>query len=598
MTAPPAHLPPGSAATDGTSAAADLRRYLDVLRRRKLFIVEAIVVVALVAGLTSNLRSSRYEATAQILLRPNDPAEQLDPNRVRVQSDPDRYARSQEQIVTSVSVAATAAATLDGVTTDDVQDMLAVGNSAQSDVLNISVRNEDPALARDVANAVALGYLENRRTAAVAGLERAASQIEEQLEPLLTQIAELDSAIGAGSDPTAAAGQPLPSPSAAAGSELPTTAEGLRAARDAAALQYELLYGRLQELRIEAALKQGEAELIEEAQLPDDPVSPRPLRDAALGGSLGLLVAVGYVFLREQLDDKVRAVADVEITTGLVTLAELPFDRESAGTDTLSTVDHPHSPLSEAVRSLRTGITFLGVERPVHTLVVTSAVPGEGKSLVSANIAAAYAQAGLRTVLVSADLRRSGVSRMFSVPSSSLGLTGLIAPRSTAADGNGLGGAAPEPALSGAFVRTKLGRLAFLPAGQSPPNPAELLGSQRMAQLLDELRRTVDMVVIDTPPLLAVTDATVLAAQADGVVLVTALGETRRDGLKRATQVLTHSGARVLGTVVNKTPENASRGYYGSYGPQPPTTGGRHGEGTTPLTSRLRRARSHSETRR
>jgi non-specific protein-tyrosine kinase len=370
----------------------------------------------------------------------------------------------------------------------------------------------------------------------------------------------------------------------------PSSQEALKAARYAAAVQYETLYSRQQELLVDISLKRGDADLIATAKTPGAPISPHPKKDAALGLSIGLLLGVGISIAREQFGDRVRSAQEIERITGLPMLTQLPFDAVSAkDASSLAVVDRPLGSLSESLRSLRTSIQYLGVDRPIKVIVVTSAVPGEGKSLVSANLGAVFAQAGYRTLLISGDLRRSSVERLFAMPEKSDGLTGVLAPFATNAhaahSGNGASGANGSNGATGAngvhrggangstgqvpiddaglvraVVRTSVPSLRLLPSGPTPPNPAELLGSARMGTVLDGYAGLFDVIVIDTPPLLAVTDAAVLASKADGVVLVTAVNETRRDGLRRAMAVLEGTGGVLLGTVVNKVTK--SQGYY------------------------------------
>ena len=407
-----------------------------------------MIVVALAAGLLSSLRTPSYQATARVLLRPNDPTEQLNPENSVGQgvfTDPNRYVAGQQNIVESEGVAREAAKSLAGITAEDIERKISVAPDGQSNVLKISATDPEPAQARDIANAVAKGYIENRRQSAVAGLEQAAKDIAGRLEPLQTTIAQLDSRIGEGSTLPGATSQ-LTAPAAPGSETAParpagqvdlgtgaggqaTTAEALKAARYAAAVQYETLFARQQELLVNISLKRGEAELIQEARVPTGAISPKPVRDAALGAFVGLLLGVGISFLREQLNDRVRSVHEVEQVSGLPLLARLPLDDPTAkGDGGVVVLERPNSPLAEAVRSLRTSIQYLGVDKPIKLIVVTSSVPGEGKSLVATNLAAMFAQADYRTLLVSADLRRSSIDDVFGPQPASPGLTGLIAP--------------------------------------------------------------------------------------------------------------------------------------------------------------------------
>lgn len=543
------------------------------------------MAVGLLSAVISSLRTPIYRATAQVLLRPNDPTEQLNPNNVgqNLGIDPDRYVSGQRNIVESAAVAQQASESLGGMDPMEVDSKTTVAQGGQSNVLNISAADPDPAQARDLANAVAKGYIENRRQAAVAGLEQAANDIAARLGPLEASIAQLDSRIGEGSTVPGATSQ-LVAPTTP-GSTIPTrpavppegataatgpssTAEALKAARYAAAVQYETLFARQQELLVNISLKRGEAELIEEATEPTEPESPKPVRDGALGVFVGLLFGVGFSFLREQLNDRLRSAAEVAEISGLPLLARLPLDEETArGAGGVIVVDRPNSPLAEAVRSLRTSIQYLGVDKPIKLIVVTSSLPGEGKSLVAANLATMFAQADYRTLLVSADLRRSSIDELFGKHAASPGLTGVIAPIKGGrphSGSNGNGRTAPDSL--GAVVKTPVNNLLLLPSGPTPPNPAELLGSSRMTSLLADWAASADVVILDTPPLLAVTDAAVLAARSDGVVLVAAVNETKRDALKQSVEILEGTGARLLGVVANKVQRSGENAYYyGSY---------------------------------
>lgn len=566
----------------------ELRQYLDILRRHKWFVLEAVVLVGLAAGILSNLRTPVYRATARVLLTPNDPTQQLNPvpGNGALGNDPDRYVAGQINIVKSEGVATEAVKSLPGITVKEVEDKVSVGQDGESNVLRISATDPDPIKARDIAQAVARGYIENRRQAAVSGLEKAAKDIQDKLGPLQTQIAVLDTQIAAGptapgatsvlnapEKPAAAGPSPpaaqLPAPTGTPAGA-PSSQEALKAARYAAAVQYETLYSRQQELVVDISLKRGDAELIADAKVPDDPISPHPRRDAVLGGFVGLLLGLGVGVLREQLNDKIRSADEVERLTGLPLLAQLPFDDRAA--DGVAVEKRPNSPFGEAMRSLRTSIQYQGVDRPVKVILVTSSLPGEGKSLVAANLAAAFAQADYRTLLISADLRRPTVDGLFGELEPSVGLIGVISPvarggKGPTGDGhgNGYGPESVETATVAALQGTPISNLLLLPAGPTPPNPAELLGSRRMAAILDHLSMNADVIVIDSPPLLPVTDAAVLAAKCEGVVLVAGANETPRGALERARTVLAGTGARVLGVVFNKSKKATSGYYYGGY---------------------------------
>lgn len=582
----------------------ELRQYLDILKRRKWMIVQATVIVAVAAYLFASMKTPMYQSSARILLRPNDAAEQLYPGySVEVFSDPDRYVSGQLDIIQSEAVARLAAEELPGNT--DPQALLAevsAGQGGLTDVVDITGHSIDPVRARDVANAFARGYIENRRQYAVAGLQKAIDEIDAKLVELEQTIADYDARIGDGGLPvgtTATATPPGPEGSGIEPPEapelegptgtgldsgaVPTNDQALKAGRYAAATQYQSLFFRRQELAVDISLKRGNAELIAEAKTPGTPVSPKPMRDGTLGAFVGLLLGVGFAFLREQLDDRIRSRDDAEQSTGLPVLAELPQSEQAAITGIPAAIASPQGLLAESVRSLRTSLAFLGVDKPIKRVLVTSPGPGDGKSTVAANLAAVYAQAGQTTVLISGDMRRPTVERIFGVEPGARGLSevlaGVEAPRpsttngaTNGTNGHGHGHGGPfHPVRSTSEEGRALisldedGNLFLLAAGRTPPNPSELLASDRMAELLDKLDRFADVIIIDTPPLLAVTDAAAVASKVDAVLLVTALGETHRGAARRAQQLILGSSADFFGLVLNKV-DASSDGYYGYYG--------------------------------
>ncbi|HEU4963698.1 MAG TPA: CpsD/CapB family tyrosine-protein kinase [Bacilli bacterium] len=210
----------------------------------------------------------------------------------------------------------------------------------------------------------------------------------------------------------------------------------------------------------------------------------------------------------------------------------------------------PKSPIAEAFRTLRTNIQFAGVSKDLRTMMVTSSGPGEGKSTTIANLAIVSAQAGKKVLLIDADLRKPTVHRTFNV-SNRTGLTNMLIGQAEYGD---------------CIRETGQIRLDVISSGPIPPNPAELLGSQRMKDLLEQLKEHYDMIYIDTPPILAVTDAQLLASHVDGVVLVLSAGKVLRDHAKKAKALLNNVGANVVGAVLNNKKVESESYYYYYYG--------------------------------
>jgi capsular exopolysaccharide synthesis family protein len=214
----------------------------------------------------------------------------------------------------------------------------------------------------------------------------------------------------------------------------------------------------------------------------------------------------------------------------------------------------PKSAAAEAYRTLRTNITFANPDKPVHTLLVTSTSPDDGKSTTIANLAITFAASGSPTVLVDADLRRPHLHTIFGV-SNEAGLTTMVADMARIKDGS-----VPKVPLQS----TQIENLQLLTSGPVPPNPAEILGSQRMTELLALLRSNAEYVLIDTPPVIAVTDAAVLAPKVDGVLIVINAGKTRRDLAIKARDILMQVNANILGVVLNNAEiDKSSYAYYG-----------------------------------
>jgi receptor protein-tyrosine kinase len=293
------------------------------------------------------------------------------------------------------------------------------------------------------------------------------------------------------------------------------------------------------------------ASVVESASLPESPVSPQPVRNIGLGLVLGLLLGLGLAVMRELLDTSVKSAQDVAELTDTPVLGGILYDPNAPKRPLLTDLDS-HSPRMEAFRILRTNLQFVEIDETKKVVVFTSSVPGEGKTSTASNIALALHDAGQKTLLIDGDMRRPQLARLFGLESA-VGLTTILLGRIS------LGDAIQTHARSG---------LPVLTSGNLPPNPAELLQSQAMKQLLDDVRDTYDVVVLDAPPLLPVTDAALLAAQADGAVVVVRQGKTSRDQLTHSFERLTAVGARALGVALNMVPSKGRKsGYgYGGYG--------------------------------
>ncbi len=289
----------------------------------------------------------------------------------------------------------------------------------------------------------------------------------------------------------------------------------------------------------------------EQASLPTAPIGPRPLRNAILGGIAGLVLAVGVAFLLEYLDDRIKTAADVERVVSLPTLGHvIRFKKSKNPKEPTRLIAQSNSSVAEAYRLLRTNLQFSTLNQPGQLLLVTSSHPLEGKTTTVANLGMIIAQSDKRVIVVDADFRRPDLHRVFSV-SNEIGLTNFLLNE--------------ESDINPFLKETDVSNLRILTTGPIPPNPVELLGSPAMANLLNVVRKEADVVLFDSPPILAVADPTVLAAQLDGVVVVVDTSKARPKALGRAKDALSKGSAKILGVVLNKQKGRTEDYYYYYY---------------------------------
>lgn len=322
------------------------------------------------------------------------------------------------------------------------------------------------------------------------------------------------------------------------------------------------------ETAVNSELAASNIRVVDRAEVPKHASKPNPKLNVALGGFLGLLFAFGATVVANYFDDSVKSSEDVETLLQLPTLAVIPsFHRNrqssyaprggateapaAASLDATRAVDlvvfrEPKSMVAEAFRSMRTAVLFSTPGAPPRVILVTSAAASEGKTASSLNLATTLASAGSRVLLIDADLRRPSCHYAFGVPTDN-GLSRFLA---------------GQVSLAETIRQVEVPNLSFIPAGPTPPNPAELVGSERMRETLEQLREEYDFVIIDSPPSLPVTDAVLLGREADGVILVVKGNDTPRELVRRARDQLTQANAHILGALVN----NVNVGWGGLYG--------------------------------
>lgn len=307
---------------------------------------------------------------------------------------------------------------------------------------------------------------------------------------------------------------------------------------------YTLFSQKREDLRLRLEARRPAARVMEQAEPPGRPIRPKRTLSFLLSAFFGAFLAVLLALLQEFLDDRINSAEEAGQILRLPNLGVVPMIVEEKLR--LAHTIKGYSPVREAYRSLRTNISFAAVDNPVRTLALTSSTPGEGKSTTTANLAASLAMEGKRVILVDADLRRPTMHKVFHAPQVP-GLTDVLV------------GAAD---LNDTLHQTEVEGVRLLTAGSPVPNPAEMIGSEAMAHFVDTLRGQADIVLFDSPPVLAVADATLLASTVDGVLFVVGVSEARRGSLRHAMDMLTRARVRVLGLVLNKVEDQRRNHYY------------------------------------
>lgn len=517
----------------------DTRRSLGVLRHWAWLLVASVLLAGGAAFLVSSALPKTYEASVTLIVGQSLQATSPDYNQLLASQ---RLSQTYADLATTSPILSRVI-DREGLDTtpDDLAKRISASAPTNSTLVTLTVDDPDQARVAAIANTLADELIAtspsvNGRSSAVQSfVDKDLLAIQQQIEDAQAEVQRL-------------------------------SAIAVRTADEESQLQ--ALQGRLVSLRgtygtlLQFSSTSGSNLLtvVNPAVQPIDAASPRVLLNTVLAALAGLLLAVGAAYLLEYLDDTLKSADDVDAAVGLSTLGaiiRMKGDADRAPMYRLATILYPRSPAAEAYRTLRTNIEFAAVEAPVRAILVTSSVPGEGKTTTAANLAAVFAQAGKRTVLVDCDLRKPGVHRIFGLPNAT-GLTTML--RNERAE------------LADVAQSTEQESLRVVTTGPLPPNPAELVRSERMRAALGRIAADADYVIVDSPPLQAVTDAAILSTLVDGTLLVVDAGRTRSGAVRSGREALAKVGARVLGVTLNRLSESMSGAYYyydyyGGYGP-------------------------------
>ena len=502
----------------------DLRDYLAVIRRRKWVILLTVVVVVGVALGVTYTQTPQYRSTVRVIVQStsgnssNDVVNQIVFGQQELET--------QKELVTSQPVASKAAEALgNGAQPDQLLKHVHVTLVQNTQILEIQATSTDAKRAADVASAFANAYIDYRGDQALEQLLRANKALQQRADDTRQRLNDIESQLQTAS---------------------PSDAEALNLEKQR--LQNELAGIGAQQANLSGnqVFAQGGGQIISPAEVANAPFSPKPLRTGVLAFVLGLMLGVGLAFLRDFLDDAIRSEDQAVRAAGRPALGHIPrWKTDKEHENRLVSLVEPASPVSESYRTLRTNIRFLAVGRSLRSLVVSSAVPREGKTTTAANLSVALARTGTRVLLVGADLRRPTLHDAFGLEAAP-GLSDVLA---------------GDVELTDAIADVGVPNLRVLTSGQVPPNPAELLSSPAMAQLMTELEQVADLVIYDGPPVLAVADALELAPRVGGTLLVVDLGTTGRHAVRAASERLHGVGVTLSGIVLNNI--SADRGYYG-----------------------------------
>ena len=512
----------------------ELRQYASIIWKWLWLIILGTLVAGVTAFVVSRGTIPVYEASATLLIQQAD-SPGLTYSDIMTS---ERLARTYAELLKKQVILDSAAERLGLEEVDE--GAVSVQSVRDTQLIELKAEHINPQLAAEIANTIPAVFIERNE-------EMQLSRFSESKESLASELSRLQADTEATQARIEAIGEPA---TAAEEAELARLQTGLTQYRSS----YATLLSSYEETRLAEARTMDNVVVFQEASVPKNPVRPHTMRDTLLAAVVGAMLAVGTAFLIEYLDDTVKSPEDVTRVLGLSTLgaiAHLRLDGRAEREEWLVTATTPKSPISEAFRTLRTNIKFSSVDKPIRRLLVTSPSPTDGKSITAANLATVMAQAGQSVVLVDADLRRPVLHKIFQLPNN-VGLTTSL-----------LTGSNPGP-NDCLLSPPEMENLQVLTSGPLPPNPSELLGSQRMGQLIEHLEQQADLLIFDSPPTLAVTDAAVLAKQVDGVLLVIDAGTTREEVARRAIGELAKVGAPVLGVVLNKVPVSR-RGGYGYY---------------------------------
>ena len=513
------------------SLSEDLRRYGYLLWHWAWLIILAAVLAAVGAYFVSSWMTPVYQASTTVLV---DIASTDGSSEYQSVLMSERLTSTYAGLLTQKPVLESVIEQLQlGLSAGALEGMITVQPARDTQLIEIQVESTNPEMASIVANRLIEVFIVQNEIQQSERYAASKVSLEAQLERVDQKIVETNTAL------------------ARLGSGTAYETERNRLELNLA--QYQNTYSGLlqsyEEVRTKEAGSISSIVQVEPASPPVEPVRPRVVTNSALAGVVGIMLAVGLIFLFDALDNTVKNPDQIESVTGLSVIGMVPKYPVEEGSPI--TILKPRHPSVEAFRVLRTNLKYASVDKKIQKIMITSAEPGVGKTELATNLAVVFAQSGSEVMLIDADLRRPKVHHRFGMEN--------------------------RTGLSRVFIRgldqknevvirnSDVPKLSILTAGPLPPNPSELLGSEKMSEILDSYSDRVEYLFVDTPPVLAVTDAVIISQLVDGVILVVKPGETQISALKQAVERLRQVDANLLGVVLNKIPKNGRSYYYEYY---------------------------------
>jgi len=490
------------------------RKYVRIVRARRWGVL-AIAALVVAAALVLTFRQTpQYEGQAEVLVNPVQT-----PSSASVSISQEPNLDTERQLVLSASVADQVRKDLHlGISTKMLLKHLGVNVVTNTEVLVVRYDDPSPLTAARIAQGFADAYVHFRAGQTLSQFKAAETAVNEQVRGISRQLTALNREIAAAPDAK--------------------TKDQLSAQHDSLVAQMGVLQQRRLDLTSQEGVAQNNAaQVIQRATVPTSPVSPNKIRNGVLALLVGLVLGLAYALISERLDDRITSRQEVEGRLGAPVIAAVPRVSSWRRRDDAHLVMRadPKSPVSETYRTLGTNIQYMATQQPLKVIMITSALGGDGKTTTCANLAVSLAQAGKRVILVSADLRKPRLHQFFGL-SNEAGVTELLS------DSVSLGNVIQDPNVP---------NLRVVPAGKVPQDPAALLGGQRAVGFIENLRSAADFVIVDTPPVLAVADASILAPLVDGTIFVLDAERCGRSALIQARDQLVNAGANIIGEVFN-----------------------------------------------